>query len=444
MITVRPRPVIGIVIAFLILTSFFLLHPDRDALRIPSSFSAPFSAFGGSSAAKSSPKSNAPEKPYGRDYAGHSTPQDINRVTNSTLGFSKVFVVGLPERTDKRDAITLTAALTGFDVEWVDGVRGEEIPDKAVPFGIDRHLLMETNLGSWRGHMNAIRRVVEENLDSALIMEDDMDWDVRLKPQLELVAAGARAVISNLPELYFPTGRPSSSSQSSPSGEPISPYGDDWDVLWLGHCGEPFAEELPENKDLPNDDPGKVAMARKYTILNDATVPPLDHVTGIVDFRAHPERTRWVHVTAAPICTFAYAVSQRGAKKILYDLSVDRLSGPFDNALAWLCRRAVGGWSKLAALAAQGDPLDRERQLGDRGLDAKCLSVTPPLFFHHKAKGNIRGDSDIQTVGGEGEGHEEEGQAPVIREKGSTENIVWSARLNILNMLYGTGMETQW
>ncbi|KAL2276192.1 hypothetical protein FJTKL_01254 [Diaporthe vaccinii] len=437
MIAVRPRPVIGIAIAILVVATFYLLHPNRNALRVPSSFSAPFSAFSGSSAAdSSSSKSNAAEKPYGRNYHGHSTPDDINRVTNGTLGFGKVFVVGLPERTDKRDATSLSAALTGFDIEWVDGVRGESIPDKAVPFGIDRKKLMETNLGSWRGHMNAIRRVVDQNLDAALIMEDDMDWDVRLKPQLEIVAAGARAVMSNLPDTYFPTGRASSSAGPIPT----SPYGDDWDILWLGHCGEPFPEELPENKELPDDDAGKVAMMRRYTILNDATVPPLDHVTGIVDFKAHPERTRWVHVTAAPICTFAYAVSNRGAQKILYDLSVDHLSGPFDNALAWLCRRAVGGWSKLAALAAAGDPQDREGKLGDRGLDAKCLSVTPPVFFHHKAKGNIHGDSDIQNVGGEGE----QEQPPVIREKGSTENVMWSARLNILNMIQGTAMKSQW
>lgn len=160
MIAVRPRPVVGISIAILILTTFYLLHPNRNALRVPSSFSAPFSAFSGSPAesSSSSSKSDGTEKPYGRNYHGHSTPEDINRVTNGTLGFGKVFVVGLPERTDKRDAISLSAALTGFDIEWVDGVRGEAIPDKAVPFGVDRKKLMETNLGSWRGHMNAIRR----------------------------------------------------------------------------------------------------------------------------------------------------------------------------------------------------------------------------------------------------------------------------------------------
>lgn len=80
---------------------------------------------------------------------------------NDTLGFSNIFVIGLPERTDKRDAFALTSALTGFHVEFIDGVKGESIPQKAVPAGVDRHALMETNLGSWRGHMNAIRRHVE-------------------------------------------------------------------------------------------------------------------------------------------------------------------------------------------------------------------------------------------------------------------------------------------
>jgi hypothetical protein len=38
----------------------------------------------------------------------------IEHVTNSTLGFEKVFVVGLPERSDKRDALALTSSLTGL------------------------------------------------------------------------------------------------------------------------------------------------------------------------------------------------------------------------------------------------------------------------------------------------------------------------------------------
>lgn len=79
-------------------------------------------------------------------------------VENSTLGFQKLFAVGLPERSDKRDALTLISSLVGFKVDWIDGVKGESVPDKALPYGVDRVRLWENNLGSWRGHMNAVRR----------------------------------------------------------------------------------------------------------------------------------------------------------------------------------------------------------------------------------------------------------------------------------------------
>ncbi|KAI1828260.1 glycosyltransferase family 25 protein [Xylaria intraflava] len=310
--------------------------------------------------------------------------QGIESVTNGTLGFSKIFAVGLPERTDKRDALALTSALTGVQIEFVDGVKGESIDTKALPAGADRSSLREENWGSWRGHMNAIRRIIDEGLESALIMEDDMDWDVRLKTQLKQVAEGARTVM--------------------PSGaRPSSPYGDAWDVLWLGHCGEIFPETLPENAGKP--------VHPKYTIYEDETVPPLSKITGLVDFKAYPEFTRWVHVSGGPICSFAYALSQSGARKVLLDLSIDHLHGAFDNALAGLCRDGVMG--------------------NVNGLQAKCISVTPPLFFHHRAKGNSLRDSDIELYD------------PTLREKGTTENIVFSARNNVRNMMLGLQMENQ-
>jgi hypothetical protein len=83
---------------------------------------------------------------------------DFGRVTNTTLGFEKVFAIGLRERTDKRDALALMAALTGFDIVWIDGVKPGDIPDKAIPFGIEVSAVHDNFLGSWRGHMDAIRQ----------------------------------------------------------------------------------------------------------------------------------------------------------------------------------------------------------------------------------------------------------------------------------------------
>jgi len=334
-------------------------------------------------------------------YSASRFTNEADRVTNGTLGFEKVFVVGLPERSDKRDALALTSSLTGFKIDYIDGVKGETIPDKAVPFGADRKKLWENNLGSWRGHMNAAREIIENEYSSALIMEDDVDWDVRLKAQLQRFVQGTRFIQTP------PKTKPSKIA-------PHSPYGDDWDLLWLGHCGEVFPEDLEEYRALDPKDPLRAAISRKYVIDNEMTLPPPDKITGYQNFTAFPN-TRWVHQSGGPICTFSYALSLRGARKVLYDLSVDHLLGPFDNALANLCRYGA----------------DPER------MGMKCITATPPLFFHHKAKGYIGGDSDIQKVGS---GKADKGE---IREKGFTENIDCSARNNIRNMMLGLPIESQ-
>ena len=83
---------------------------------------------------------------------------DLGRVSNKTLGFEKVIAIGLPERSDKRDAVTLMAAMSGFEVDWVDGVKPESIPNKAVPYGVDQSKASDNFLGCWRSHMDAVRQ----------------------------------------------------------------------------------------------------------------------------------------------------------------------------------------------------------------------------------------------------------------------------------------------
>ena len=47
--------------------------------------------------------------------------------------FEKILVVGLKERTDRRDVIALQSSLTGLHVDWVDGVKGADVFDVALP-----------------------------------------------------------------------------------------------------------------------------------------------------------------------------------------------------------------------------------------------------------------------------------------------------------------------
>ncbi|KAJ5547876.1 Glycosyl transferase family 25 [Penicillium frequentans] len=48
-----------------------------------------------------------------------------------------IYAIGLPERTDKYDLLTLAASLSWFKVEWLDGVRPESLSEKAISKGLD-------------------------------------------------------------------------------------------------------------------------------------------------------------------------------------------------------------------------------------------------------------------------------------------------------------------
>jgi hypothetical protein len=43
--------------------------------------------------------------------------------------------------------------------------------------------------------MNILQKMVATGMGSALIMEDDTDWDIRIKPQLESFARASRLLL---------------------------------------------------------------------------------------------------------------------------------------------------------------------------------------------------------------------------------------------------------
>ena len=69
-------------------------------------------------------------------------------------------MVGLPSRTDRRDNMLLQAAISNIEIEFVDGVSGDDVLEKAVPMDESEEHLKAGNLGSWRAHMNAVAEYV--------------------------------------------------------------------------------------------------------------------------------------------------------------------------------------------------------------------------------------------------------------------------------------------
>ena len=204
-------------------------------------------------------------------------------------------------------------------------------------------------------------------------MEDDADWDINLKNQLVLLAQGAQYI----------TGVESGS-------KPTSPYGDDWDLMWLGHCS---ATIQPQDQ-------------RRFIIENDFTVALPDKRVNFLDDSLNTTkegldgRTRVIFESADGLCTYAYALSQSGAQKVLLAQSRVKHWKPIDIGLANMCKKEK---------------------------NFRCLAVVPQLVDSHKGAGAVTRDSDINDPDAQEE----------VREKGYTFNIVHSVRLNIGKLIRG-------
>ena len=271
----------------------------------------------------------------------------------------------------------------------MDGVIGKDVDVKSLPPGANA-LKGLGNIGSWRGHLNAIHHIVTQGYQSALIVEDDVDWDVRLKDQLSQFAEG----IHLLEDARMTDAKPSSlyvdPRNLLTARDAANPYGNGWDLLWLGHCGTRFPEE--------HRDPG-VSQTRAV-LLDDVTVPETQHLA--FDWGSnqlelgYPNHTRVIHHTAENVCSLAYAVTQRTARQLLWKLSLDRLTGPIDVALRNYCDR------------------------GDEGPIRNCYTAQPAYFEHHRPSGSTSRFSDIN-----------EDVNPKHNPQPYTNNIRLSVRLNL-------------
>ncbi|KAI9715620.1 MAG: hypothetical protein M1828_000763 [Chrysothrix sp. TS-e1954] len=332
-----------------------------------------------------------PEKPLDFDfYHNSSFHNDFeSQITNATLGFGRILTISLPARADHRERLNVGGGATGIEFNYVDGVLGSDVDKSNIP---PKDTIADKDLGAlgaWRAHLNALEEVVASNLSSALITEDDVDWDIRIKSQLLNVAAGTRTIMQPLRTEKRNDDRRHSGPAPITVPPSSTPYGDGWDVLWLGFC----RMQPP----LMHDDWLRKA---RYIIPDDETVPSYKHwhpaEPRILD--EYPEHTRIVSHAKMGLCSLAYAVTQQGAQRVLHQMKEDKFRAGFDVMLYQWC---------------------------EHGHDNTCLTTMPQVINHHRAAGRISDDSDLR--GGM--------ESDDIREKGETLNIRWSTMLNIEKLL---------
>lgn len=166
-----------------------------------------------------------------------------------------------------------------------------------------------------------------------------------------------------------------------------SPYGDGWDLMYLGHCS---------STPIEGDD-------RRFIIENDPTAPPRKsrmNFGGVPDMSPYDNTTRIMFAAKGGICLYSYALSYRGAQKLLYHLSMSIFSSPVDFGFSDMC--------------------------GKKERNFKCISVFPQIVDSHRSAGPESKDSDIANRRGGG-----------YRQRGYTANIVHSTRLNVDHLING-------
>lgn len=274
-----------------------------------------------------------------------------------------------------------------------------------------------------------------KNLTTAFVMESDADWDLRLKDQLYDYAKSTRALIQPVAgtknKFFDPTYPIPPPSTADEPQQPllftklpktalptVSPYGDDWDILHIGHCGmrSPLldvphewleaAKHVPKGHVVHNDDE-TVPEPHYLHSFNDDKIQPFRSM------RPGVNHTRIVHHSMNFVCSHGFGISQAGARRLLHYVAMRKLDGPFDAMMERYCQ----------------DP----KLLGRRG---PCLATQPPLMGQHRPAGDITKDFEINSPWFDG--------VSGTRDKGFTDNIRHSAQENIANMAYGDEVDDLW
>jgi hypothetical protein len=148
----------------------------------------------------------------------------------------------------------------------------------------------------------------------------------------------------------------------------------------------------------------------RVVTMSDPTVPAKKNLPNIawggndIVRETYPDHTRVVHHVADGMCSTGYAITQAAARELLYWVGLTKVDDAYDALLQQFCDGS-GGRSYH-----------------------NCLAANPSLIQPHHAAGSKSSDSDIQLVESIGTG---------FREKGLTEGLRWSTRLNLEVLLAG-------
>lgn len=230
--------------------------------------------------------------------------QDTIPLANSTLGFEKIYYISVPGKDNQEDAIILQSSLTGLQVEKYEGVDKSKLFPAGLPPS-SRKNLPPGVIACYRAHANVWREMLKQGLNTVFILEGDAAWDMNVRAMMPEFAVGFEKMLKFMNFI---------NKDEKPTKE--DPYmSNHWDMISFGSC---FFEA-----------DGRTNSVRYH----DPYVHP-----GLVYFGDKlKDNERVVRYRARDSCTTAYAVSRRGAQKLLSRHDID-LDGPVDMVMQEMIR----------------------------------------------------------------------------------------------------------
>jgi len=137
---------------------------------------------------------------------------------NSTLGFNNIYAI-TTNTTWRVQGLAAAADLTDIDIELFYPRKRPEEEVTSFRTGRDKSIGRGKAL-AWLAHLDMIDHIVAEGDETALVLEDDVDWDVYVREQMRLVSK-AFAVRKNALEGNKEPGK-------MEGADAAYPYGMDW------------------------------------------------------------------------------------------------------------------------------------------------------------------------------------------------------------------------
>lgn len=272
----------------------------------------------------------------------------FNAAGNSSRGFEKIIFVNHPYRKDNANIMSLESHYSG--IEYLTSKEADYYESKS-----DKNDLPSVDVACALSHMNVWKLVLEKGWASVLILESDVTWDENIKNISKRAAKGLDTLIN---EKRLRQG----GSQPSPQ----DPYNvEQWDYFSWGTC---FDEERFE-----------ASASGIYVKYPDVDSPNCEYGWPEDDVNDTLVDERIMRKAGFPICTNAYALTAKGAEKLLLRKSL------FSNGSVDLKMAQEIDKGNLVGYEMFPPPMYQWRYVGDTGADG----LNPDIASEERQEENI-------------------------------------------------------